>query len=345
VALAVAWSAPASAEVADSADASWHGGFDEAVPVISEIGLWADALTELGYGERAGLLVWWGLDTATATAGSAAAGVDWSKVTFRVRMELLDQEGERVAASQLLVDPLGDDEGLARGGFPVATHLFVKYPGRYLARLEAYPLISPAEAGLDSVPRGLVEVEALVAAGSATGAEWQISDLLFVSSLEDWVTGSPADRTWYEWVLYPNVPRNFAPDSSGAFLAFEIERGEELVPSCSRRHCRVVISILDDGGGIVQQALREVPEPASVTAYVVPFETIGVEAGRYHAQVEVFEGGTRLLSVSRSFAMRQGADTDRGDENQADPDDESPGDAALPVRADSEPAQPDVDRD
>jgi hypothetical protein len=297
-----AWAAPA-----DTAETGWRGGFSQPVPVIPEIGLWADAMTELGYGTRAGLLVWWGLDPSTAVEGSAAAEVDWSQITFRVRVEVFDLEGNRVEKSEKLIDPPESDEFSSRGGFPAAEHVVMDLPGRYRARIEAYPLISAEEVGLDSVPRGVVEVDAKVAERSISGGpEWLISDLMFLDALEDWVPGSPSERTWYEWIIFPSVPRSFVPDSAGAYVAFEIERGEELVPLCARRHCRVVISILDEHGGIVQQALRQVPEAASVSAYVVPFETINMHPGRYHARVEVFEGGSQILSVSRAFATHEG---------------------------------------
>jgi hypothetical protein len=298
------WPGVVSGQQAESGAGGWRGGFAEPVAVIPEIGLWADAMSELGYGARPGLLVWWGLEPGTAV--SAAGGVDWSKYTFRVRVEILDEDGDRVAKSEELIDPLEKNDVAASGGFPTAEHLVIDRPGKYRARLEAYPLMAAEDAGLDSVPRGVVEIDVLVADRSrANGADWLMSDLLFLDTLESWLPGSHSKRTWYEWVIYPNVPRSYAPDSSGALVAFEIDRGDELVARCTRRNCRVVISVLDEVGGIIEHVMRQVPKEESVGAYVVPIQTIDLEPGRYYAQVEVFEAGNRILGVSRQFEIRE----------------------------------------
>jgi hypothetical protein len=304
----VMWPGMAPADEADSTAAGWRGGFGQPVSVIPEIGLWADALSELGYGARPGLLVWWGFGPVSGDSEAAGAALDWSKYTFRIRVEILDAIGKRVAKAEELIDPLERVDLTARGGFPTADHLVIDKPGEYRARLEAYPLIDAEEAGLDSVPRGIAEVDVRIARRSRTdGDDWLISDLLFLDAIENWLPGSHSERTWYEWVVYPNVPRSFLPDSSGAMVAFEIERGDELVPRCVLRSCRVVISVLDAEGGIVQQAMRQVPDEGSVSAYVVPFQTIDLEPGSYDAQVEVYEAGNRILTVSRSFGVREGA--------------------------------------
>lgn len=326
------WPGGAAGQGADSSAVGWRGGFVEPVAVIAEIGLWADAMSELGYGARPGLLVWWGLEPETVAAGSPLGGVDWRKYTFRIRVEVFSQDGRRVAKAEELIDPLEKTDIAPRGGFPTAEHLVIDTPGKYRARLEAYPLMEAAEAGLDSVPRGVVETDVIVAERAlGNSADWLISDLLFLDSIEDWVPGSHSERTWYEWVIYPNVARVFSPDSSGALVAFEIERGDEIVPRCVRSHCRVVITVIDDNGGIVEQAMRQVPEATSVSAYVVPIRTVGLEPGRYHTRVEIFEAGDRIFSVSRPFEIREGAMVGNDDppapaEGSGDRDGKEPGD-------------------
>lgn len=304
VVILLAWPVLGTGQDAESETAGWRGGFAQPVPVIPEIGLWADAMSELGYGARPGLLLWWGLEPGNGDVGADA--VDWAKYTFRVRVEILDEDGDRVAKGEELIDPLHKDDLAARGGFPTSEHLVIDRPGKYRARLEAYPLMTAEEAGLDSVPRGMVEVDVVVAERSLSNdARWLISDLLFLDTLENWLPGSHSERTWYEWVIYPNVPRSYAADSSGALVAFEIERGEELVDRCNRRNCRVVISVLDGSGGIIEHVMRQVPKEGSVSAYVVPIQTVGLEPGNYLAQVEVFEGGDKIVSVSRPFGIRK----------------------------------------
>ena len=281
-----------------------EGGFREPVRVIPEIGLWADGLTELGYAERPGLLLWWGLEEPAEGAASRLSEIDWSRIAFRVRIEIFNENGSVVAREQKIIEPFRDDEFRASGGFPYPMHILMAQPGTYRTTLEAYPLIDAESAGLDSVPRGFVELEAIVAERLDTSPEWQVSDLLFLDSHDKWTAGGSAERTWYEWFILPNVARSFAPDSLGAFVAFEIQRGEELVPRCRQNNCRVLISVYDGDGGLHLQTLRSVPDPNKVSAYVVPIETIDLESGPYRAEVHIFEGSERILGVSRGFEIR-----------------------------------------
>jgi hypothetical protein len=222
-----------------------------------------------------------------------------------VRAELFNAEGRRVKSEERIVDPPHLEDGLPRGGFPITLRLLLRESGTYRARLEAYPLVAAEEAGLDSVPRRVIEAEAVLEKHAPTGADWQVSDLLLLRGFQPWRAGSAPERTWHEWVLDPAVSRRISPDSAGSYLAFEVQRGEEPVPHCLRTNCRVTITIYDAAGGLSLQTLRPVPKPFSVSAYLVPIETMALPPGEYEARVEVFEANEKLAAQARRFLVRE----------------------------------------
>ncbi len=289
------------------------GGFLEPVAVLPEVGLWADAFTELGYGRDPGIVVVWGLDPRTATGSGRISEIAWSDIAFRIRVELFHADGRRVTAEDRIVDRPHMVDGVLQGGFPATLHHTLREPGAYRARLEAYALMDASAAGLDSVPRRAVEVETVLEGESPTGDDWRVSDLLLLRDLQTWRPGASRDRSWYEWLLDPAVSRQVDADSAGAFLAFEIQRGQELVPRCRRTNCRVAVTIYDGEGGLMEQTLRAVPQPFSVSAYVVPIQTASLEPGEYEARVEVYEANQLLAWQARRFRVRPPAGVESGE--------------------------------
>lgn len=282
------------------------GGFAEPIAVLPEVGLYADGFTELGYGRAPGLVILWGIDSLAATGSGAARNFDWTKVPYRVRVELFNAKGKRVEKEELIVDPPRLEDGIARGGFPTTVRMLLRKGGVYRARLEAYPLIDPAAAGLDSVPRRVVEVEAELDIYEPTGGgEWRASDLLIVRQLLPWRPGSAPERTWNEWVLNPAVSRRVETDSAGCYLAFEVQRDRVTVPQCQRTNCRVAITVYSADGGVALQVVRPVPDPFSVSAYIVPLQTASLDEGEYEARVEVFEADKTLAAQARRFWVRR----------------------------------------
>lgn len=310
--VAIIWSLglPAHAEAAAAVDSAAPGtspdsaseaqGFEAPVNLIPEMGLWADAIAELGGTKKAGLVVWFGLEKNRATGHDAR--VDWSRVTFRIRAEAYDTTGKQVDKEEKLVDPLQSGPEGETGGFPARLRLQLK--GRtYRVHLEAYPLISASAAGIDSVPRGTADARATVPELSHRRMGWSIGDPLFLESIKKWEPGSSDDRTWYEWIIHPNPSRTLSSQGKANQLAFEIVRSYEAVPRCGANTCRVVITVNDAEGGIVLQELRPVPDPATSSAYLVPVDASGLAPGRYSVTIEIFEAKEREAAIRREFSI------------------------------------------
>ena len=68
----------------------------------------------------------------------------------------------------------------------------------------------------------------------------------------------------------------------------------------------MVVSVLDEDGGIVDRMLRAVPEAQQVNAYVIELDIAGWPPGSYRAEVVVFVGADRITSTSRSFEILPG---------------------------------------
>ena len=290
--------------------------------MLPETGLWADGFTELGYGRDPGLVIFWGLDPQTVARTGNREPFDWSLVSYRTRVEVFNSKGKSVSSEERIVDPPKIEDGLLTGGFPAAVHVLLRKAGDYRVRLEAYPLIEPSAAGLDTLPHRTVEATAHLTHVAPEQSSWQISDLFVVHDMSAWTPGTPRDRTWYEWSLDPAVSRAVTADSNGSYLAFEVQRGRELVPQCQATNCRVVVSVTDEAGGLALQTLRPVPAAFSVSAYVVPIETVALGPGDYVASVEVFEGGESRARERRAFRVRRRVETAAerpGGEDEASP--------------------------
>jgi hypothetical protein len=289
----------ADSGLADSAAGGELGG---PVLVLPEVGLWVDALAQLGLAKRTGLVLWWGLGPAAETRGAGGRVLDWRRVTFRIRAEAFDERGKRADSEEALVEPLRNDGSEERGGFPTPLHLSLK-AGRYHIHLEGYPLIPAQAAGLDSLPRGRAELDAVVPEMSGSSSGWRTSDILFFNSARKWEPGGSPQRSWYDWIVFPNASREFRADSASAYLGFEVLRSREVVPRCGPGACRVAILFLDAHGGVFQQELRPVPEAGSVSAYLIPFATDTLAAGPYTAEVQILEGPDLVASTSRQFRV------------------------------------------
>lgn len=297
------------------------GGFEHPILLIPEIGLWVDGVAELGFAKKTGLVIWWGLGRGAAQAGQDTLGgtgmesasmptpgrVDWQRVAFRIRAEVWNDKGKRVARKQDIVDPLQRDAYAEGGGFPAPLRMSLK-SGTYRVKLEAYPLISAAALGTERVPRGEAEAVAVVPQITYASKGWRLGDLLFLRSVRRWGPGAPPERTWYEWVVDPSAPRAFGSGSREGYVAFEVLRSEEPVPRCGGNSCRIVITITDTTGAVRQQDLRPVPTPASVSAYLVPIRPDELNAGVYHARVEVYDRGELQAAVSRQFWVVQASE-------------------------------------
>ena len=281
------------------------GGFDEPVLVLPETGLWADGFTDLAYGRGPGLAILWGLDSATVVRPPGAPEFDWSKVPYQTIVQVFAPDGKRIMDEQKVVDPPHREDGMVVGGFPLIVRSVIRTEGVYRVRLEAYPLMDPAVVGLDSVPRHTVETSATVARVRPEQTEWEISDILILRDMQPWRAGVSPHRTWYDWSFDPSPSRVVEVDSSGAFLAFELQRAREVVPRCQLTNCRVAITVYDDEGGLALQTLRPVPDPDEVSAYVVPIETMALAPGEYQASVDVYEAGEVLTSERRRFRVRE----------------------------------------
>jgi hypothetical protein len=275
-------------------------GFEQPVNIIPELGMWVDAIDELGGTKKSGLIVWWNLEKPRA--GSKDAKVDWSRVTFRIRAEAFDSTGKKKDEDEKLVDPLHSGPEGEGGGFPAKLALQLK-AGTYRVHLEAYPLISASAAGLDSVPRGMADAKAYVPELSHRRSGWSIGDPLFLESSKKWEPGSSDDRTWYEWIIRPNPSRTFSTQGKTNQLAFEVVRSFEPVPRCGANTCRVVITVNDAQGGIVLQELRPVPDPATSSAYLVPIDASGLAPGSYSVTIEIFEANEREAAIRREFSI------------------------------------------
>jgi hypothetical protein len=312
--VAILWSLPlparARAAAADDSpapgtspnSASSAQGFEQPVDLIPQLGMWVDAIAELGGTKKAGLVVWWNLDKARAAGDSSAARIDWSRVTFRIRAVAYDSTGKKRDEDEKLVDPLQSGPEGERGGFPARLQLQLK-GGIYRVHLEAYPLISAKDAGLDSVPHGTADAMANVPELSHRRMGWSIGDPLFLESSKKWEPGSSDDRTWYDWIIHPNPSRTFSTQGKTNQLAFEVVRSFEPVPRCGANTCRVVITVNDAQGGIVLQELRPVPDPATSSAYLVPIDASGLTPGRYSVTIEIFEANERQAAIRREFSI------------------------------------------
>ena len=307
----VCWLAfPALARAAEAVDSPAPGtspnsasdaqGFEQPVALIPEMGLWADAIAELGGTKKAGLVVWWNLEKERATAHDSR--IDWSRVTFRIRAVAYDSTGKVRDKDEKLVDPLQSGPEGERGGFPARLRLQLK-AGTYRVHLEAYPLISAKDAGLDSVPRGMADARAFVPELSHRRMGWSIGDPLFLESSKKWEPGSEDDRIWYDWIIRPNPSRTLSTHGKTGQLAFEVVRSFEAVPRCGANTCRVVITVNDAQGGIVLQELRPVPDPATSSAYLVPVDASGLAPGRYSVTIEIFEAKERQAAIRREFSI------------------------------------------
>jgi hypothetical protein len=283
-----------------SAGAPEPAGFADPLAIIPEIGLWVDGSARIGFAKKGGVVLWWGLEPPAPAAGAPA--IEWRRVTYRIRAEAFRPDGGRVAKEETLIGPLQSDGASERGGFPTPLDLGLA-PGRYRIHIEAYPLISAKSVGLDSVPRGIADVEMSVPEMNFGSHGWRVSDILFFSSLRKWEPGAASERTWYDWIGYPCVPRAFAADTTTAYVGFEVLRSAEVVPRCGPGRCRVVVTVRDAQGGIVQQELRPVSEAGSLQPYAVPFRPGALAPGRYAAEVEVFEGADLQTAVRRSFRV------------------------------------------
>lgn len=300
-ALALAGAEPDTSAPGTAPDsASDKQGFEQPVALIPEIGLWADAIVELGGTKRAGLVVWWSLEKGRASAQDTR--IDWSRLTFRIRAQAFDSTGKQKDKDEKLVDPLQAGPEGESGGFPVPLRLQLK-AGTYRVHLEAYPLISAKDAGLDSVPRGVADVVAFVPELSHRRVGWSIGDPMFLESVKKWEPGFPDDRTWYDWIIRPNPSRTFSAHGKSSQLAFEVVRSYESVPRCGANTCRVVITVNDAQGGIVLQELRPVPDPATSSAYLVPLDTSGLAPGAYSVTIEVYEAKERQAAIRREFSI------------------------------------------
>lgn len=277
-----------------------RSGFDRAVELIPQVGLWADGSVEIGFAKKSGLVVWWGLTPPPPAPGKPA--VDWQRVTFRIRAEAYEPSGKRVANEEALIEPLTSDGASTSGGFPTPLHLVLS-AGEYRIHLEAYPLISAEAAGFDSALRGTADVQVSVPEMTVGSRGWRLSDILFLDSVRPWEAGSSPDRAWYDWVIRPNVARAFGVDTTTAYAAFELLRSAEVVPQCGPGMCRVVITVSDAGGGIVAQDLRAVPDAGVLQAYVVPFPTDSLAPGGYDAEIEVYDGPELRVSTRRGFRV------------------------------------------
>jgi len=289
---------PAPGTSPDSA--SDNQGFEQPVNLIPQLGLWVDAIAELGFAKKTGLVLWWNLEKERAAGPTAS--VDWSRVTFRIRAQVYDTTGKQVAKEEKLVDPLQSGLEGESGGFPAPLHIPLKV-GTYRVHLEAYPLISASAAGLDSVPRGEANAIAVVPEISHRHFGWSIGDPLFLESVKKWEPGSSDDRTWYEWVVRPNPSRTLSTRGKSGQLAFEVVRSYEAVPRCQGNTCRVVITVNDAQGGIVLQELRPVPDPATSSAYLVPLDASGLTPGRYSVTIEIFDAKDREAAIRREFSI------------------------------------------
>jgi hypothetical protein len=274
-------------------------GFDAPVALLPDLGLWVDGTAELGFAKKTGLVLWWSLENVGAVKTSK---VDWSRVTFRIRADVVDDHGKSIEREERLIGPLQMDLHAEQGGFPAPLRLSLK-PGTYRVRLEAYPLISAKAAGLDSVPHGRAEAIARIPDFSHRSRGWGIGDPLFVDSIRRWEAGAPSDRTWYDWIVRPNPSRTLSTQGSKGQLAFEVVRSDEPVPRCGSNTCRVVITVRDSAEGIVLQEMRPVPAPATVSAYVVPIDASGLAPGRYTVTIEVFEAAEREAAIRRAFSV------------------------------------------
>src|SRR5262249_22981795 len=196
--VAIVWwlAFPAHARAAASVDSPAPGtapdsasnaqGFEEPVSLIPEIGLYADAIAELGGTKKAGLVVWWNLEKSRATGHDAR--IDWSRVTFRIRAEAYDSTGKLRDKDEKLIDPLQSGPEGESGGFPARLRLQLK-GGNYRIHLEAYPLISAKVAGLDSIPRGSADAKAIVPELSHRRTGWSIGGPLFLEASKKWEAG------------------------------------------------------------------------------------------------------------------------------------------------------------
>ena len=276
-------------------------GFAAPVPILPAVGLWVDGSARIGYAKKSGVVLWWGLEPPAPGAGA----VDWRRVTFRIRAEAFRPDGKRAARQEDLIEPLHSDGATERGGFPTPIDL-VLAPGRYRLHLEAYPLISAQKVGLDSVPHGRADVEMVVPEMSVGSQGWRVSDILFLGTLRKWEPGAAPQRTWYDWVGHPNVSRVFAADTASAYAGFEVLRSSEVVPRCGPGRCRIVITVRDATGGVVQQELRAVPEAGSLQAYVVRFRPGELGPGEYAAEIEIFEGSELQATTRRGFQVTAG---------------------------------------
>ena len=219
-------------------------------------------------------------------------------------MRVYDPKGKKIIDEEKVVDPPRRVGEVLEGGFPLIVRNVIRAEGEYRVRLEAYPLMDPSVAGLDTVPRHVVETTAQVTRVTPEQTDWEISDILVLQDIRPWRPGVSKHRTWYEWDFDPTASRIVEVDSSGAFLAFELQRAQEVVPRCQATHCRVAVTIYDDEDGLMLQTLRPVPGPAAVSAYVVPIETMALQPGEYRATVEVYEGGQLLSESHRQFRVR-----------------------------------------
>jgi hypothetical protein len=277
-----------------------HGGFERAVAVIPSVGLWADGLAELGISRKPGLELWWGLE-APAAPGSGRT-LDWKRVSFRVRATISTSTGREVARRDEIIEPLRLDGAYESDGFPMVMHVPLA-PGDYRVQLEAYPLMSAKDAGLDSVPRGVVLAEAHVPAVAGGVDGWRLGDVHIFRAVRRWEPGAPPERTWYEWIISPIVSRTIPSDLAKAYLAFELSRDADVVPRCANNSCRVVITVRDAEGGVRLQDLRMVPESAAVTAYLAPIEAGQLAAGEHEALVEIYVSRTVQVALRRKFEV------------------------------------------
>lgn len=279
-------------------------GFVDPVPLIPEIGLWVDGSARIGFAKKSGLMLWWDLEAPAIGSGTAggAPRFDWRRVTFRIRAEAFRDDGKRMADDEALVEPQHSDGASERGGFPTPLDL-VLAPGEYRIHLEGYPLIAARSAGLDSVPRGVADVEVTVPEMNVGSHGWRLSDVLFLDALRKWEPGAAPERTWSDRVIHPSASRVFAADTLTAYLAFEVLRSAEAVPRCGPGRCRVLITMRDAQDGVVQQEVRPVPEAGSVQPYVIAFRPVDLTPGSYTVEVEVFEAAELQVSVRRRFRI------------------------------------------
>jgi hypothetical protein len=227
--------------------------------------------------------------------------IDWRRVSFRVRADIGTRDGRSVAQREALVEPLRP-EALESGGFPMAMHVPLA-PGEYRIRLEAYPLISARDAGLDSLPRGIALVDARVPQAAAGEEGWRLGDVHVFRGVRRWEPGAPPERTWYEWIVAPSVSRTVAADTARAYLAFELSRDVDVVPRCGNNSCRIVVTVRDLEGAVRLQDLRPVPASGAVSAYLIPIEPGQLAPGDYEVLVEIFDGREAQTALSRTFRV------------------------------------------